>query len=63
MDFYRIVAVKDGVQRVLDIPVSEVSIVAQEARWDGWRVSYVLLPEGAELIPGVLEESVDMPKN
>jgi hypothetical protein len=63
MDFYRIMLTKDRVRRVIDLNLQETQIVTLEARQDGWQVTSVLLPRGAELMPGILEETTDLPMN
>jgi hypothetical protein len=63
MDFYRIAVVKAGLLRVIDLPATELPRMTQEARLAGWQVSFVLLPRDAALLPGTLEEPVDLVKH
>lgn len=60
MDIYRVMVVRGEIRRVIDLPATHTEIVTQEASRDGWQVSYMLLPTDAELLPGILEEPVDL---
>ena len=61
--FYRIAVVRNGVRRVMDLEASEAKIVAREAEQAGWQVSFVILPAGTELIPGIIEEPANLLAN
>ena len=60
---YRVMLTKGNFRRVIDLNLEETQIVVQEARLDGWRVTTVLLPRDAELMPGILEEPTDLLMN
>jgi hypothetical protein len=60
MDFYRVVVVREHVRRITDLEATTLQFAVQQAQQAGWQVSYALLPREAELLPGVLEEPVDL---
>lgn len=63
MDYYRVTVTAYGTRRTMDVELGELEIVTREARQAGFQVSFVLVPRGAELMPGVLVEPVDLQLN
>ena len=60
MEIHRLLITRGEIRRIVDLNEYNAEIAREEAARSGWQVSWMVLEPDAPLLPGILEEPVDL---